>query len=602
LRTKNGDQEAGAAVAQKYRIRTQGLKPGWPREQVEPALLALFKRPLADIAPMLGGQTVTVKKGLGLAAATKYRQALEQRGCLCMIEADPIEADPIEADPIEADPIEADPIEADPFEAEPGTCAGDAADRGEQAAPSGAPALAAPAQADAQALVSSDQARPARAGQPAAVEVEGPLAAFDVPVDMQEMASSTDQHASLRPPFPSTLHQARPHLLPIVRESAERGQAMLMSDSEAPQLVYRSLCAGLDICVGYDGPDGLVLLTQSNLADWGVSEKEVFVIARKNVRALPDVPMTQFGQGVYEGAWDDQYRTSRLLTTDLMSRLTAPDVPVIMVPGKNTLLLTGENNEEGMALMVRRAEQVMGQPDAMAPLMLRLVDGKWRNVVPQVCALELNNMRKAWEAQLYDNQKPLLQKRLAAKGRDAFVATFMMGRGAEDQAMRSACTWSKGIDSLLPCTDMLCFVDPDGDTKDAVVVDWDDAFAVVGALMRKTKDHPARYYVSQFPDAQQLAHLRLVAARAKWQVDMAPGQMPSAAHAPGTGKQDAKLALRELAGMLVCLALAALLGSRVGAMVHDALFTISILGILAFSLAGLVLGGMVLRSIFPRKP
>jgi hypothetical protein len=69
-----------------YRVVTRGLKEGFSNEHVADLLATLFKRTREEIQPMLDAKGVVVKKGLDLPAATRYRQALEQCGCLSSIE------------------------------------------------------------------------------------------------------------------------------------------------------------------------------------------------------------------------------------------------------------------------------------------------------------------------------------------------------------------------------------------------------------------------------------------------------------------------------------------------------------------------------------
>lgn len=86
-----------------FRVVTRGLQPGHPLETAADHLAALFNASTQQLAPVLAGQPVTVKRGLAYAAAAKYTQALAHCGCLSSIEAES-EAHPGPAAPAPAPP------------------------------------------------------------------------------------------------------------------------------------------------------------------------------------------------------------------------------------------------------------------------------------------------------------------------------------------------------------------------------------------------------------------------------------------------------------------------------------------------------------------
>ena len=80
-------------MADTYRVVTQGLKEGFPREMAIERLVALFKSTKERIQPLLGSPDIVVKKGLSHQSASKYKDALEGCGCRCRIEPDGATAD-----------------------------------------------------------------------------------------------------------------------------------------------------------------------------------------------------------------------------------------------------------------------------------------------------------------------------------------------------------------------------------------------------------------------------------------------------------------------------------------------------------------------------
>ncbi|MES2296071.1 MAG: hypothetical protein V4582_03470 [Pseudomonadota bacterium] len=461
---------------------------------MEIALVALLKRSKDEVAPLLLKRGISLKKGLDFAGATKYKIALEKRGCLCAIEPDRVKA-------------------------------GARADKAvvpDSLAHYGTVLIA--------ALKEAGDERPWRLDQAQERLHTGQNGDAAMPSDiinlgnmyrmwLREEISARDAHLSrtarsMQPVKPAaSFAGAHSHLLPIVRNSADRGQVRIMGAPGSEVPVYRPLVPGLDLCLGYDSDDNILRLGAHDLKKWDLSEDQAFSLALDNLRAQSATPMRDCGHGLFESAWNDDYSASRLLLTELMVRQAGPGAPVAMVPGKDVLLLTCDSNDVGMALMVRRAETIMAQPNALAPLMLRLEDGQWRDFVPPARAIKLSHLRKQWEGELYQQQKQLMGKKYAAAGKHIFVSSYMVGGGGDDAPTRSACSWSKGVLSLLPKTDILCLVDPHSDQSQAVVVNWDDALPIVGGLMHATLDEPPRYKVTRFPDPQQLDLLRQVAGR-----------------------------------------------------------------------------------------
>ena len=333
------------------------------------------------------------------------------------------------------------------------------------------------------------------------------LAAAARPDGLRQAAQSM-LHRSV----PEGVDDVRAHLLPLVRAAADRGQAIILSPTGQPGLVHRALCGSLEIQLGVDTPTNIMRVGDSQLAKWNLSAEEAFAIALDNLRAMSVQPMRAMAPGIYESAWADDHDAARLLLIDVLQRHPITGAPVVAVPVRGRLLLTGDQNASGVAALVRQLELAQEQPRAMPPQLLRLVDGQWTDFVPAAHVPRLRALRLQSEGQACANQKHLLDERAKKRGEDIFVASLMVGRDADGTPSRSACVWSKGVVALLPKAELLSLVDPHGDKADAVVIDWDLAMPVVGHLMRKTGDVPPRFHVTAYPDADQLARLRQAAA------------------------------------------------------------------------------------------
>ena len=103
----------------------------------------------------------------------------------------------------------------------------------------------------------------------------------------------------------------------------------------------------------------------------------------------------------------------------------------------------------------------------------------------------------------YGSQQGLLRE---IHGEDIFVATFSAAE-ADGVSPFSYCSWTKGVDSLLPKTDLVALVDLDAQTQ--LTVKWHDAVAICGHLLEPTTHHyPERWRVAAFPSAEEFARLQ----------------------------------------------------------------------------------------------
>jgi hypothetical protein len=73
-----------------------------------------------------------------------------------------------------------------------------------------------------------------------------------------------------------------------------------------------------------------------------------------------------------------------------------------------------------------------------------------------------------------------------------------------DGSVRSFGTWSKGVTTWLPETDLIAFYDHE--KKESGLVEWDRALAELGDLLTPVDDvYPPRWSVAEFPSPERLA-------------------------------------------------------------------------------------------------
>ncbi|MBV8660425.1 MAG: DUF1444 family protein [Burkholderiales bacterium] len=311
-------------------------------------------------------------------------------------------------------------------------------------------------------------------------------------------ALSRQAKAMMAPAMPDDFTAARGNLLPVIRLNAERhNTALSFDDQEAKvDIAHRPFCENLEIGLAYDTEFAIARIPVSQLEKWGVTFDDALDIAIMNLREISTKPFTACPNGVFLSAFDDSYDVSRILLTDLLHRQGIAGAPVVMIPNRGKLLLTGDQSDKGMAAIVQYVERVLDEPRSLSPLLLRYVGNRWAPYAPPLLAARLHLYWVKDQARTYEDQQKLLRQRLERQNQDIFVASYMAMQ-RPDGSVLSMCSWTENVHSLLPKTEFVNLVRLD--TKEVVQLPWDELMAACGEMFRKTEYMPERYEVSGFP-------------------------------------------------------------------------------------------------------
>jgi hypothetical protein len=320
------------------------------------------------------------------------------------------------------------------------------------------------------------------------------------------------------PSIPSDFASAKPGLMPAIRDAAYFNIVRLMQrkdgkDDPGTEVVTKPLVGGLVVALAYDTERNITSINRESFEKWGVSLDEAFAAAKDNLWEKTDPGQVAGQGGVYWSQWGDSYDSSRMLLTEIIYRLSVDGDPVAFVPSRNELWLTGSNNSSGLAGILRDGmESHFNRGHPLSPDLYVLLDGAWKVWVP-----EDPSLRDAWmkikrrrDAIDYAQQQELLNAIHKRENGDIYVASYMIFE-RKDGLARSACVWTKGVDSSLPRAENISFiVDPEG--GDHFVVPWEAAAPIVENLLEEEAEFvPVRYRVREFPNAEQIDKLRRLA-------------------------------------------------------------------------------------------
>ncbi len=304
---------------------------------------------------------------------------------------------------------------------------------------------------------------------------------------------------------PSDWGQAAPNVIATVRDRIF--VELLAIRSEKPlNVLQRPLSDDLVELVVYDGADAMQYLNEEHLADWGVGADEVFIQGRKQLAARSKDAFTEAAEGVYESPWADNHDVGRALLFEKLRKLKVKGDPVIFLPQRDHLIVTGASDPEGLEQAGERVSELLSLPRANTGRGWRLTRKGLVPFVPQGDDEILNVLRGEAQAKDANEQKKALDEKFEREGNEVFVGTTLF-TDDDDGRQRTYCVWTKGAVSLMPQTEFVVFVDLDQPEPERIVASgpWDDVMKRAGKWVTAEQGYwPLRYQVSTFPDAKTL--------------------------------------------------------------------------------------------------
>lgn len=297
---------------------------------------------------------------------------------------------------------------------------------------------------------------------------------------------------------PSDFEEVRAKLRPVIRRTTERGAANfhLKAGPQGRSMAFRPSCENMEIGIAYDGEFNIARLGEGKLKEWGITFDEAYDVAIDNLRAQSATPFMVLRNAVFASQFGDFYDASRLLLTDLLYRQPINGAPVVMVPNRTVLLLTGDRNPEGLKLMLDIAIEERAKPRPLPPLMLRWDGHGWQSFVPPGLESKLQELRVQELLADYQDQVQFLNQAHERDGIKIFVAKYLAYKG-ETGDVFSACTWTAVVHSLLPKTDIVVLLRL-RDNKCAFLP-WAELVAACGEFLKPSGNLPIRYKVDGFP-------------------------------------------------------------------------------------------------------
>ena len=321
--------------------------------------------------------------------------------------------------------------------------------------------------------------------------------------------------------LPADFEDAAHDLLPIVRARVRNELKWLRSEVEsAPgSPAFVPFAEHLCVSIAYDLPDGIYHIGSEELKCWGVPFEAAWQRATQNLANL----QCRFGglratPGVYEFNVDDGYESSRLLFPEVFTQLELSGAPIAIVPRACSLLFTGDRDEDGLRIMLERAEQELRKSTPIGGFAYRLSQqGVWHPWLPAPTHKLYRPFRRLADATSelsYTHQQKILtqlEEKHQPEHARLFVASVFTAKAESPWGPITSCTWTNHAPSLLPKTDMIALI---RDLKEPpVLVPWNAVQKTVGHMMVPQGLYPERYRVDSFPSGPQFAAILSAAKR-----------------------------------------------------------------------------------------
>ncbi|MHC2068946.1 DUF1444 family protein [Bremerella sp. T1] len=314
-------------------------------------------------------------------------------------------------------------------------------------------------------------------------------------------------HKSIPDEFPD----AAPDILPIVRNRAylEIGsleQRLRGEDSwEVSSIAVGDHLLAMPI---FDLPEAMRTIDSARMEQWGRTTYELMELALNNLRDL-NASFTTIDDRVCVFQNGDHYDASRILLTERIRQLDVRGLPVALIPTRDCLIVTGDEDAIGLELLGELARRSLQDPRPISLTPCRLVEDEWETWLPprhHSQHASLTELHLHGVSNEYREQHEAIEAGFAQSGQEGFIANYYLYRDLKTRELHSYCVWPDCPHALLPKADVVVFMDSTH-MKPLASGSWDAVEAQLGSKMEDLNTFPPRYRVLGFPTAEELRQI-----------------------------------------------------------------------------------------------
>ena len=116
--------------------------------------------------------------------------------------------------------------------------------------------------------------------------------------------------------------------------------------------MHRPLCGNLAVSLVADLPNQDLDLDAAQIQAWNADFDVLLQRARTNLLARGERKFREVLPGCYRSAWQDGLDGSRILLPGILQGLKLTGDPVAVLPGRDTLLVTGSGDDQGLVWLL----------------------------------------------------------------------------------------------------------------------------------------------------------------------------------------------------------------------------------------------------------
>ncbi|PQO32987.1 DUF1444 family protein [Blastopirellula marina] len=312
-------------------------------------------------------------------------------------------------------------------------------------------------------------------------------------------------------PIPEAFEDAQCDILPIVRSRSYLETENLLRRLQGepktnPQ--YLEIGDHLLAVPIYDLPETTRRIDPQLRQQWNRSLYELMETSLENLDQIK-ATITTLDERVFLFRNQDNYDAARLLLLERIRDLPVHGLPVAMVPARDCLMITGDEDNLGMQLMVDIARQHLQDPYPISVTPCRMTGEGWQTWLPppgHPLHREMNELRLQGLVEEYRTQHEAIETTLAATGRKGFVANYYLFRDLDTRELISYCVWPECSYALLPQTDIVVFMDQHH-MKPLASGKWASVQAILGSQLEDLETYPPRFRVLSFPSEDALRQI-----------------------------------------------------------------------------------------------
>jgi len=307
--------------------------------------------------------------------------------------------------------------------------------------------------------------------------------------------------------IPKSFEDVNPDLLPAIRPLSyfEFIDLNMQLEGNAARTRWPHRVVGEHLGLGlvYDMQETMHFVNESHLEEWGVTSYEAMEAAIENLADMTEAEFVSPMPGVHIANCRDSYDASRMVLIELITQLEVNGDPVVMAPNRETLIVTGSDDEDGLTALLSIAEDSFSRGRLISELAFRLKAGEWVPWIPDSMH-PLFHQFKRLEVRYFDRsygeQAELLRAIYAQEGKPDHLVDFEFTDRKEDASLTSFCRWEAGAAALLPQVDFVCLQDEDtvigvykfGDVRKELESLADGAWKTM-------ETYPPRFRATKFP-------------------------------------------------------------------------------------------------------